>query len=97
MARKKRTASDGKEEWQNEWREVFGCEPFTDEGFNLLKSALFSNSGKGTQSDSVWSRYLEADMRVTHRMFDEQYGTYEEHREKEMIKELEEKGYKISK
>ena len=41
--------------------------------------------------------YIEADMRVTQRFMDEQFGTYEEHRLKKMIKELENKGYTITK
>lgn len=95
MTRKKEQKN--KEEWAKEWREAFGCEPFTEEDFDLLRSALFQNCGKGTQNDSLWTMYIEADMRVTQRFMDEQFGTYEEHRLKEMIKELENKGYTITK
>lgn len=97
MARKKNISAKRQKDWEQEWREAFGCEPFTEEDFDFLKSALFSNCGKGTQSDSIWVRYMDADMRVTQRIMDEIYGSYEEQREKDMIKELEEKGYKIIK
>lgn len=83
-------------EYERQFREMFGCEPLTDEEQIFFRACLF-HYGNRSANGSAYARYMNDYNRYMEHVQDERNGKFREDEERKMIRELEAKGYKIAK